>query len=111
MLDYFARLDGPSPTSALELVADDVRFCFARPDGTVGGGRAELAGYIAVRRNLAHRVDHHAVDGRVELAAGQSIDGDTELGAFVTAMRIDARGRIAQYLASFHPGTTLDADD
>jgi hypothetical protein len=111
MLDYFARLDGPEPTSALDLLADDVRFCFARPDGTIEGGRDELAGYIAVRPHLAHRIDHHAVDGRIELAAGQSTDGDTELGAFVTAMRIDAQGRIAQYLASFHPDTRLEADD
>jgi len=107
MLDYFARLDGGDRAGARQLLADDLRFCFARPDGTIEGGRDELAGYIEGRRTLAHRIDHHAVDGRVELAAGQSVDGDTELGEFVTAMRTDDDGRITTYLASFHPGTSL----
>jgi ketosteroid isomerase-like protein len=107
MRDYFARLDGGDPAGARQLLADDLRFCFARPDGTIEGGRDELAGYIEGRRTLAHRIDHHAVDGTVELAAGQSVDGDAELGAFVTAMRTDDDGRITTYLASFHPGTSL----
>ncbi len=107
MLDYFARLDRGDPAGARQLLADDLRFCFARPDGTIEGGRDELAGYIERRRALAHRIDHHAVDGRVELAAGQSVDGEIELGAFVTAMRTDDDGRITTYLASFHPGTSL----
>jgi NAD(P)-dependent dehydrogenase (short-subunit alcohol dehydrogenase family) len=101
--DYFARVDGPTPASALELIAADLQFAFARPDGAVEGGRADLAAYLDARRPLGHRVDHHAVDGPVELAVGHSVDGETPLGAFLVAMRRDGQGRIAEYLASFHP--------
>jgi hypothetical protein len=37
------------------------------------------------------------------------MDGDTELGAFLAAMRVDQHGQIAEYLASFHPGRTFGA--
>ncbi len=108
MLDYFARLDGPSPSDALEFLADDMTFSFLRPDGVIRGGRGDLADYIGNRRLLRHRVDHYATDDSIEFASGQSMNGDIQLGEFVAAMRTDDEGRITHYLASFHPPDAVE---
>ncbi len=102
--EYFALVDGPTPERALELVADDLRFAFSRPDGGIEGGRQQLADYLSLRRPLGHRLDHQAFEGAVEFVAGQSTDGDTDLGAFLAAVHINGDGRIDEYLAAFHPG-------
>ena len=100
---YYARLDGPAPASALDLVADDLQFCFARPDRRIEGTRADLAAYIEERPHLAHRLVRLARDGDVELAVGESVDGDTCLGTFLASVRTDVDGRIDRYLAAFYP--------
>lgn len=101
---YYALVDGPTPAAALDLVAEDLRFCLARPETrVVGSSRHALAQFIAERAPLAHRLQHVARDGDVEFALGESVDGDKPLGAFVAAMRTDASGMICEYRATFFP--------
>jgi NAD(P)-dependent dehydrogenase (short-subunit alcohol dehydrogenase family) len=101
---YYARVDSPAPASALELVADTVEFCLARPERRIeGSSSAALAAYIAERPPLTHRLLRQARDGDVELALGQSVDGTTPLGSFVAAVRTDIDGRIDRYIAAFFP--------
>lgn len=105
---YYERVDGPEPASALELVADDLEFCLARPDRRIEGStRDDLAAYIAERKPLTHRVLRFARDRDVEFALGESVDGATPLGSFVAAVRTDGEGRIDRYLAGFYPDLHL----
>ena len=104
---YYARVDGPVPASALDLVADDLEFCFARPDRRIEGARADLAAYIEERPPLAHRLVRLARDRDVEFAVGESVDGDTSLGTFVASVRTDVDGQIDRYLATFYPGRRI----
>ena len=103
LTEYFERVDGPDPASALDLVAEDATFSFARPDGRIEGGRNELARYIGVRAPLAHRLLRSAQDRDVAFVLGESVDGDASLGTFIAGARRDQSGRIDRYLASFYP--------
>jgi NADP-dependent 3-hydroxy acid dehydrogenase YdfG len=106
LAEYYARVDGPTPASALDLVAEHLSFCLARPEARiVGSSRDALAEYIDARSPLSHRLLRTARDGDVEFALGESVDGDRSLGAFVAAMRIDATSRICEYRATFFPET------
>jgi NAD(P)-dependent dehydrogenase (short-subunit alcohol dehydrogenase family) len=105
---YYERVDGPEPASALELVADNVEFCLARPDRRIEGSSSdELAAYIAERPPLTHRLLRQARDGDIEFALGQSVDGTTPLGSFIAAVRTDVDGRIDRYLAAFYPDRVI----
>ena len=103
LTDYFERVDGPDPASALELVAEDATFSFARPDERIEGGRDELASYIGVRSPLGHRLLRSAQDRDVAFVLGENVDGATSLGTFIAAAHRDQAGRIDRYLASFYP--------
>jgi NAD(P)-dependent dehydrogenase (short-subunit alcohol dehydrogenase family) len=108
---YYERVDGPEPASALELVADTVEFCLARPEGRIEGSSSDaLAAYIAERKPLTHRLLRRACDGDVELAVGESVDGTTPLGSFIAAMRTDSDGHIDRYLAAFYPDRHITDD-
>jgi NAD(P)-dependent dehydrogenase (short-subunit alcohol dehydrogenase family) len=101
---YYERVDGPEPASALELVANTVEFCLARPERRIEGSSSDaLAAYITERKPLTHRLLRRARDGDVELALGESVDGTTPLGSFIAAMRTDSDGHIDRYLAAFYP--------
>ena len=109
--EYYERLDGGQGDAALDLLADDLVFRFARPDGAIEGTRDDLAAYIERRSPLAHHVLLTAANGDVEFALGESVDGTTVLGAFVAAMRADSTGRFDLYLAALYPDLPLsDAD-
>jgi short chain dehydrogenase len=103
LTEYFERVDGPDPASALDLVAEDASFSFARPDERIEGGRDELARYIGVRTPLGHRLLRSAQDRDVAFVLGESVDGATSLGTFLAGARRDQSGRIDRYLASFYP--------
>ena len=109
--EYYERLDGGQGDAALDLLADDVVFRFARPDGAIGGTRDDLAAYLERRSALSHRVLLTAANGDLESALGESVSGTTVLGAFIAAIRADPTGRFDLYLAAFYPDVPLsDAD-
>jgi hypothetical protein len=49
----------------------------------------------------------HIAEAPIELAGGQSVDENRQLGVFPTAMRPGPQGRIGTYLSSVYPGATL----
>lgn len=104
---YYELVDGATPGAALDLVADELEFCLARPDRCIEGSRADLAAYIEERPPLAHRLIRSARDGDVEFAVGESVDGQTALGTFIAAVRTDGSGRIDRYVAAFYPDRSL----
>jgi NAD(P)-dependent dehydrogenase (short-subunit alcohol dehydrogenase family) len=105
--EYYERLDRGCGDAALDLLADELVFRFARPDGAIEGTRDDLAAYIDRRSPLTHRVLVTAANGDVEFALGESVEGTTVLGAFVAAMRADRSGRFDRYLAAFYPDLPL----
>ena len=105
--EYYERLDGGQGDAALDLLADDLVFRFARPDGAIEGTRDDLAAYMERRSPLAHHVLLTAANGDVEFALGESVDGTTVRGAFVAAMRADSTGRFDLYLAALYPDLPL----
>ena len=109
--EYYERLDRGHGDATLDLLADDLVFRFARPDGPIEGTRDDLAAYIERRSPLVHRVLRTAASGDVEFALGESVDGTTPLGAFVAAMRADSTGRFDRYLAAFYPDLPLSDTD
>jgi hypothetical protein len=104
--EYFDRLDGPHPETALELLAPDFRFAtiwgeeeVARPSS---GGVAELQAYFASRDATGQR--HHvlqatAEDG-VELAAGYTTRNGDPLASFLITIHLDGDGRIRRMLSA-----------
>jgi hypothetical protein len=109
---YFAALDGPDPSSALDLVSDDLRFAalFSTDASSRNrqflGGREELAAYIEQRGDPGWR--HHiigaAVDGGVELTWGETRYSDGSLAAtFVGAARLAADGRLERLITGRTP--------
>lgn len=107
---YYERVDGPAPTTALDLVADDLVFNLARPERRIEGtSREALAAYIDERPPLSHRLLGTAATGDVEFALGESVDGDTVLGTFIAAVRADPTGRLDRYVAAFYPDLRFGA--
>lgn len=107
---YYERVDGPAPESAIDLVSEALVFSLVRPDRRIEGTRRDLAAYIEGRARLSHRIVRTASTSGVELALGETVDGDAVLGTFVAAVRADASGRIDRYVASFHPDLRFDLD-
>lgn len=106
--DYFARLDGESPLTGLELVEPDIEFLLALPGNEITGrGHDDLGAYISGRPAVGrrHRVLRSAVDGELELVYGVVVEGaeETVTGAFTAVGLVSPNGRLARYQAFFHP--------
>lgn len=105
--DYYARLDGPEPLSALELVEPRVEFLIALPGNEVRGtGLADLTAYITARPDVGrrHHVRRRGVDGELEMVYGLITEGDGRgTGSFSAAAEISPAGRVARYQVFFHP--------
>jgi hypothetical protein len=117
---FFAALDGPDPTSVLDMVSDQLRFAalFSTDASSANrqflGGPAELAAYIEQRGTPGWR--HHilggAVDGDVELAWGETRYPDGSLAAtFVGAARLDADGKLERYITGRSPAIRFPVAD
>jgi hypothetical protein len=114
--DYFARLDGPAPLSALDLVADDAQFALLYAAGTDDrsrqfiGGPAELRAFTEAgdMRGWAHHVLRGVHVDDVELVVGETRwDDGRHLGTFVCAAQLDGDGRMVRYLTGRTPGLRL----
>jgi hypothetical protein len=105
--DYFARLDGPDPMSALELAEPDIEFLLALPDREVrGSGLDDLTAYISGRPAVGrkHVVLRSSTDGDLEMVYGLVTEGDGHgTGSFVSVGLISPTGRLARYQSYFHP--------
>ena len=108
MKDYYERLDGSDPLSAVDLLSPSLQFAFVRPEGTLAGGRAELERFIRERPARSHRVLAWWREEDTEVAVGESVDEDgTVLAAFQVVMQLDAAGVIEDYFAAVHPTLRL----
>lgn len=104
--DYYARLDGPDPLSALELVEPDVRFLIAVPSGEISGGFDELRDYITARPTgigRVHRSLRCSTDRDIESVYGQVTERGVSIGSFSALGRVSEVGRLSHYQAFFHP--------
>ena len=110
LVRYFARVDGADPSSALELVSPSLVFAFVRPDGMIDGGRAELEDFIRERPRRGHRLLAVFTNGHLQLAVGESVDGDEAVGTFQVVMQVDDKGLIERYFAALHPTLHLGVD-
>ncbi|GAB3150769.1 hypothetical protein GCM10027258_49340 [Amycolatopsis stemonae] len=109
--DYYARLDGPEPLSALDLVEPEVEFLIALPGKEIrGSGPADLKDYIAARPDVGrrHHVRRRGVDGDLELVYGIITEGDGRgTGSFSAAAEVSPAGRVRRYQVFFHPEFSL----
>jgi hypothetical protein len=102
--EYMTCMDSGDPTSALEHLADDLHYALALPGRVARGqSRDDFAGYIGGRAAVdrVHHVLSYSRDGDLELVYGVVTDGGRATGAFVSAARLDADGRIVRYHSSF----------
>ncbi len=111
--DFFARLDGPAPLSALDLVADDAQFALLYAAGTDDrsrqfvGGPAELQAFTEAgdMRGWSHHVLRGVHVDDVELVVGETRwDDGRHIGTFVCAAQLDGGGRMVRYLTGRTPG-------
>jgi ketosteroid isomerase-like protein len=111
MREYMASLDAGDPAGALALMADDLAFLIGLPSGTVTGtSKADFERYVGGRAAPPDRVHHvvrFAVDGDVELAYGIVTESGAPTGAFMSAARVAADGRIRRYQSFFDPSFSL----
>ncbi|SDG89726.1 hypothetical protein [Pseudonocardia oroxyli] len=106
--EYYTRLDGPEPLSALDLAEPDIAFLIALPGAEVtGDGHADLQDYIEGRPAVGrrHTVLRRSVDGDLEMVYGVITEGDGRgTGSFSSVALISPDKRVARYQAFFHPG-------
>ncbi|MGW4527551.1 nuclear transport factor 2 family protein [Amycolatopsis sp. NPDC004378] len=109
--DYYARLDGPEPLSALDLVEPEVEFLIALPGNEIrGSGSADLKDYITARPAVGrrHHVRRRGVDGDLELVYGIITEGDGRgTGSFSAVAEVSPAGRVRRYQVFFHPEFSL----
>jgi hypothetical protein len=114
---YFAALDGPHPTSVLELVSDDLRFAILYSTDTTDaskqflGGARELVDYLAARdpQGATHHIVSISVVGDVEHVLGEARYPDgTVAAAFVAAGQIGPDGKLLRYITARSPGLDLE---
>jgi hypothetical protein len=102
--EYMARMDGPDPEKALELLEPGFRFLIALPNGArTGESREDFAGYIAGRHAVdrAHEIIRHSVDGDVETVYGFVVEAGVQTGAFLSAAVVSPAGLLARYQSFF----------
>jgi len=110
--EYMACMDSADPDKALHWVEPDFRFLIALPGGEVTGrSRADFAAYIAGRNatEREHRILRAAVDRDLETVYGLVTEAGRTVGAFQSAARITAAGKMARYQSLF--STTFDLFD
>jgi len=114
---YFAALDGEEPLSAMEMVAEDAEFALLwapdeeRKAAHFLGGLPELTKFTEAgdTDGWGHRILASARIGDVELVLGETrTDNGEFIGTFVTAVELDADGRMKRYLVGRSPGIRFD---
>jgi hypothetical protein len=117
---YFAALDGPDPTSVLDMVSEDLRFAalFSTDASSANrqflGGPKELASYIEQRGapGWRHHIIGGAVNGDVELAWGETRYPDGSLAAtFVGAARLADDGKLERLITGRTPAIRFPEAD
>jgi hypothetical protein len=107
ILEYYARLDGAEPLTALELVEPDVEFLIALPGSEIRGARrADLEDYVTGRPPVGrrHRLLRSSSDGDLEMVYGVVVEGDGRgTGSFSAVALLSPDKRVARYQAFFHP--------
>jgi hypothetical protein len=106
LTEYFNRLDGPRPKTALELLAPDFRFATIWADESCarpfGGGRAELQAYFGSRDARGQR--HYLLDATssdaAEIASGYTTRHGTPLASFLITIRLDESGLIRRMMSA-----------
>ena len=115
---YFAALDGPDPSSSLELVSEDVEFVIQWASGPdrrstqIVGGIEELRAFIDAgdMNGWAHHVMQATGDGSVAFALGETrYDSGERIGTFLAAAELDREGRMRKYLVARTPAIAFEA--
>ncbi len=114
---YFERLDSDDPHSALELVADDVKFSIQwaagadRKSSQFLGGARELRSFTDAgdMEGWAHHVLWSGTDDDVEFALGETrYDGTGErIGTFLAVAQLDEDGRMRRYMVARTPALSF----
>jgi hypothetical protein len=109
---YFQALDGPDPSSSLELVSPDVEFSIQwapgadRKSSQFRGGLDELRGFIDAgdMTGWAHHVVWSGIDRDVEFALGETrYDSGERIGTFLAVAQLDDDGRMRRYMVARSP--------
>lgn len=110
---FFAALDGPEPASAMEFVADEMRFAMfwaadaERESEQYVGGKDELRQFVETGgvRTWTHHLTRTAVVDGVEMVLGETRYNDSgdRVATFVAAGELDAEGRMTRYMVARTP--------
>lgn len=105
---WYDAVDGVSGEDPAAVLADDLQWVIASDPDRMGGGRRELLDYLT-RRPPGRRHDIRMTTqlGRVEMVAGELLDGGTPLLTFTASAQQDAEGRMSRYIAVSAPGISL----
>src|SRR4051794_27626013 len=117
---YFERLDGDDPHSALDLVSGDCEFSIQWADGADRKSRQFLGGVEELRAftdagdttGWAHHVLFSGNQSGVEFAVGETRwDSSGErIGTFLCAAQLDADGRMRRYMVARTPALEFAKD-
>ena len=114
---YFAALDGDEPLTAMDMVDEDAEFAIVwapddeRKASHFRGGLPDLTKFTEAgdTDGWGHRILASARIGDIELVLGETRTDDGEfIGTFVTAVELDADGRMKRYLVGRSPGIRFD---
>lgn len=113
--EYYVTIDSGRVHDAVLLLAEDVEFGMILPTGvTTGNGRAAMLEYLTGRPdvNRRHHLLRRGVDGDVQFAYGAVTEnGSRTTGYFLSAMHLDAGGRVDRYQVSFTADLALVPTD
>jgi hypothetical protein len=114
---YFAALDGDEPLKAMDMVDEDAEFAILwapdddREASHFRGGLPDLTRFTEAgdTDGWGHRILASARIGDIELVLGETRTDDGDfIGTFVTAVELDADGRMKRYLVGRSPGIRFD---
>lgn len=109
--EYYARIDSGRLDDATKMLAADVEFLMALPNGVNrDSGRAAMLAYLSGRPKVdrKHRLVRVAADGDTQFVYGDVTEhGGTVTGHFLGAMHLDRDGLIDRYQVSFIPDYAL----
>jgi hypothetical protein len=111
LTDYFALRDGADPMSALDLLAEDVRYHLMPAPGMEISGGSREALHSALEDVQGPLAKHHIVtsceSAGLQFTLGHRVLDDKVLGSFIAAAVTNQDGLLSTYFGAYFDGSTV----